>query len=49
VSSVRANDLLKHFKSPQRIFNSSEKELQEVKGIGDKIAKKIKEVIENQY
>jgi Fanconi anemia group M protein len=49
VSSVRAKDLLKHFKSPQKIFNANEKELQEVKGIGEKIAKKIKEVIENQY
>lgn len=49
ISSVRARDLLKHLKSPQKIFNANEKELQEVKGIGDKIAKKIKEVIEKEY
>jgi Fanconi anemia group M protein len=49
VSSVRAKDLLKHFQSPQKVFNANEKELQEVKGIGGKIAKKIKEVIDKEY
>jgi len=49
ISSVRARDLLRHLKSPQKIFNANEKELQEVKGIGDKIAKNIKEVIEKEY
>lgn len=49
ISSVRAKGLLKHFKTPQKIFNADEKELKEVRGIGEKIAKKIKEVIEKEY
>jgi Fanconi anemia group M protein len=49
VSSVRAKALLEHFKTPQGIFNASEEELQEVKGIGKVIAKKIKKVLENEH
>jgi len=49
ISIVRSKALLKHFKSPQNVFNASTKELQEVRGIGEKIAEKIKKVIENQY
>jgi len=49
VSIIRAKALLKHFKSPQNIFNASVKELQEVKGIGKKITQKIKKVIEKEY
>jgi ERCC4-type nuclease len=49
ISAVRAKALLKHFKSPKDIFNASAKELQEVNGIGKKIADKIKKVIEDQY
>ena len=49
ISIVRSKALLKHFKSPQNVFNASTKELQEVRGIGEKIAEKIKRVIENQY
>ncbi|MEM5778754.1 MAG: ERCC4 domain-containing protein [Candidatus Aenigmatarchaeota archaeon] len=49
VSLVRAKALLKHFKTPKNIFNASVKELQQVNGIGEKIAKKIKEVVEKEY
>jgi Fanconi anemia group M protein len=49
VSSVRAKALLEYFKSPENVFKASVKELQEVNGIGKKIAEKIKKVIENQY
>jgi len=49
ISLVRSKALLEHFKSPQNVFNASVKELQEVRGIGRKIAEKIKKVIENQY
>jgi ERCC4-type nuclease len=45
VSKVRARALLKHFKSPRGVFNASAKELQEVKGVGKKIAEDIKKVI----
>jgi Fanconi anemia group M protein len=49
VSTVRAKELLKHFKTPQNVFNASTDDLQEVKGIGEKIAEKIKKVIEKEY
>lgn len=49
ISAVRAKALLKHFKSPENVFKASVKELQEVKGIGEKIAQRIKKVIESQY
>lgn len=49
ISIVRAKALLKKFKNPLKIFNASEKELQEVEGIGPKIAKKIKELLEKDY
>jgi len=49
ISLVRANALLEHFKTPQNIFNASAKELKEVKGIGEKIAEKIKEIIEKEH
>ncbi len=49
VSVVRAKALLKHFKSPMNVFNASEKELKEVKGIGKGIAEKIKKVLEKKY
>jgi len=49
VSKVRAVALLKYFKTPQNVFNASLEELQEVKGIGEKIAEKIKKVIEKEY
>jgi len=49
VSKVRSQALLKHFKTPQNVFNASLEELQEVKGIGRKIAEKIKKVIEKEY
>jgi Fanconi anemia group M protein len=45
ISRVRAKALLKHFKSPMNVFNASAKELQEVKGIGKKIAENIKKVL----
>jgi Fanconi anemia group M protein len=49
ISLVRAEALLEHFKTPKNVFNASEKELQEVKGVGEKIAEKIKEVIEKEH
>ena len=46
ISKARAKALLKHFKSPKKVFNASVKELQEVKGIGKKTAENIKKVVE---
>ncbi len=49
ISVIRAKSLLKHLKTPLAIFNASEKELQEVDGIGKKIAKNIRKILEKQY
>jgi Fanconi anemia group M protein len=49
ISIVRSKALLKHFKSPKNVFNASAKELQEVKGIGKKIAEKVKNIVEKEY
>lgn len=44
-----AKDLLNKFGSIKEIVNASEEELKSVDGVGDKIAKKIKEVCESEY
>jgi len=49
VSAVLAKRILKHFKTIKSVFNASEKELQEVDGIGKEKAKKIVELIESKY
>ncbi|NIO44422.1 MAG: hypothetical protein GTN36_02610 [Candidatus Aenigmarchaeota archaeon] len=49
VSVIRAKALLKHFKSPNNVFNASEEEIRKVKGIGKGIAEKIKKVLEKKY
>jgi len=49
ISLVRARELLKTMKTPKAVFNATEEELKKVKGIGDKIAKKIKKLLEKEY
>lgn len=49
VSSILARRLLKHFKSPEKVFSASDKELQKVEGIGKEKAKKIKELLQKKY
>ncbi len=49
VSSVMAKRLLSYFGSIHAIINASEKELQEVKGIGKQTAKLIYQVINEEY
>ena len=49
VSAVRARSLLKHFKSPENVFNASEKELKKVDKIGPKIARNIKKILKSDY
>ncbi len=46
VSKVMAHRLLQHFGSPINVFNASESDLLEVKGIGKSIAKKIRLILE---
>jgi len=49
VSTVLAKRLLCHFKTPKKIFSASEKEMQEIDGIGDEKAKKIVEMLNSEY
>ena len=49
ISSVMAKRLLSHFGSIHAIINASEKELQEVNGIGKQTAKSMYEIINEEY
>jgi len=49
VGPTLAKELLKNFKSVKNIVNASEEELKQVAGVGDKIAKTIKEIFERNY
>ncbi|MBU3896645.1 MAG: hypothetical protein KJ697_01790 [Nanoarchaeota archaeon] len=49
VSIVRARSLLKHLKTPGKIFNASEKTLAKVENIGKTTAKKIRKVLVSKY
>ena len=49
ISCEKAKKLLKHFGSPEKVFSASEDELREVEGIGEKLARKIREVVAKKY
>lgn len=49
VSTVLAKRLLARFRTPQRIFSASQKELQEIEGIGGEKAKKVFEMLNSEY
>lgn len=49
VSKVTAERLLNHFGSPINVFNASENDLVEVKGVGKLTAKGIKSILESEY
>ncbi len=49
ISLVRAKELLKYFKNPENVFKASEDDLKKVKGIGEKIARNIRKVLERRY
>ncbi|MBW3003065.1 DEAD/DEAH box helicase [Candidatus Woesearchaeota archaeon] len=49
IGPALAKPLLKHFKSVKNIVNASEEELKQVELIGDKKAKKIREVIDSEW
>jgi Fanconi anemia group M protein len=48
VSTERAEALLRHFKSPEKIFTADIEKLTEVPNIGEKIAKRIREVLTSE-
>lgn len=49
IGNLTAKELLKQFKSIEKIFNASEKELKETKGIGKKRAKDLRDIITKHY
>jgi len=49
VSSVLSRRLLEKFGSPENVFTASEDELTKVKGIGKKLAKRIKKILSEKY
>ena len=49
IGPVNAKNLLEHFGTVSNIINASEKELQEVDGIGKKTAETIKKVVDSKY
>ena len=49
VGAVNAKKLLEHFGTVENIINASSEDLQEVEGIGKKIALNIRKVIESKY
>jgi Fanconi anemia group M protein len=49
ISTVLSKRILQKFGSLQKFFNASEKELMKVDGIGEKLAKRIKKIIEEEY
>jgi len=49
VSTVLAKRLLKEFGSPAAVFAASEDELKQVDGVGDVLAKRIREVLAKKY
>jgi len=49
VSSVLAKRLLKKFGTPEAVFTAKPEQLQEVDGIGEKLAKKIRKLLTRKY
>ena len=49
IGPVNAKNLLEHFGSVSNIINASEKDLQEVEGIGNKTAENIRHVLDSKY
>ncbi len=49
ISRTIARRLLKHFGSPANVFAASEKDLREVNGVGQNIAKLIRQILEENY
>jgi len=49
VSTVLSKRLLEHFGSVEKIFAASEDEMRSVKGIGEKLAKRIRKILTEKY
>ncbi len=49
IGTSKARSLLKHFRTPERLFTASEAELQEADGIGRELAKQIRKMLTERY
>jgi ERCC4-type nuclease len=49
INSVISKRLLEHFGTVERVFSADEKELRKVKGIGKKLASKIRKILSEKY
>ncbi|MBI4021134.1 MAG: hypothetical protein HY369_02740 [Candidatus Aenigmarchaeota archaeon] len=49
ISGTRAKKLLAEFRTPERIFRATEKRLLKVDGFGEKMVKKMKDVLTQEY
>jgi len=49
ISTVLSKRLLEHFESVEKIFAADEDELRSIKGIGEKLAKKIRKILSEKY
>lgn len=49
ISTAKAKRLLKHFRTPERVFTAGEIELKKVEGIGDELARQIRRLMTVKY
>ena len=49
INAKRARKLLEHFKTPERVFRATEKQLLKVDGFGEKMSKRMKSLLKEPY
>ncbi len=49
ISSIKAKNILKYFGTPEKLFAANEKQLQQVEGIGEGMAKRIRKLLTKKY
>ncbi|MBI4182002.1 MAG: hypothetical protein HY520_03480 [Candidatus Aenigmarchaeota archaeon] len=49
ISRKRAELLLRHFKTPEKVFKASAEEIQEIDGFGEKMAGRIRDILRHAY
>lgn len=49
INSKRAKKLLDHFRTPEKVFRATEKQLLKVDGFGEKTIRKMKSILKEQY
>lgn len=49
ISTVRARQLLLKFRTPRNVFSASINQLKKVRGVGEKTARQIQEVLDSEY